>query len=175
MLEGKSVNLRIMEREDLPIIKEWVCNPEFVGEYEPFNQETIKDLEKQYDELGKGQWFFIEKKDGAKVGYMCHFLTDGKQTELGYAILPVERNKGYCTEALQIMVDYLFCGKPIVRIQVHTDERNTPSHRILEKAGFRKEGILRKNYYSRGQWTDSALFSILREEWKEPRILTLQR
>lgn len=175
MLEGKTVNLRIIEKEDLPTIKEWVCDPKFEGEYEPFNQETVKDLEKQYDDLGKGQWFFIERKDGGKVGYMCHYLFAGELVELGYAVLPEERNRGYCTEALRIMVDYLFINKPIVRIQVQTDERNMPSHKILEKAGFRKEGVLRKNYFSRGQWTDSALFSILREEWKEPSVLTLQR
>jgi len=46
MLEGRIVNLRIIEKEDLPIIKEWVNDPKFEGEYEPFNQETIKDLEK---------------------------------------------------------------------------------------------------------------------------------
>jgi RimJ/RimL family protein N-acetyltransferase len=42
----------------------------------------------------------------------------------------------------------------------------------LEKVGFKKEGTLRKNFFVRGEWRDAYLYSILREEWKEPKILT---
>jgi len=45
------------------------------------------------------------------------------------------------------------------------------SQKVLQKAGFRKEWIIRKSVFSRGEWRDRALYSILREEWKEPRIL----
>ena len=40
MIEGKKVNLRIIEKEDLTLVKEWVNNIEFAGEYEPISQET---------------------------------------------------------------------------------------------------------------------------------------
>jgi RimJ/RimL family protein N-acetyltransferase len=35
-----------------------------------------------------------------------------------------------------------------------------------------KEGTLRKSFFMRGEWRDSYIYSILREEWKEPKILT---
>jgi RimJ/RimL family protein N-acetyltransferase len=70
------------------------------------------------------------------------------------------------------MVDYLFLSKNTVRIQAHTDCRNVTSQKVLEKAGFRKEGIVRKLLFNRGEWRDACLFSVLREEWKEPKILT---
>jgi RimJ/RimL family protein N-acetyltransferase len=41
----------------------------------------------------------------------------------------------------------------------------------LQKTGFKKEGTFRKSVFARGEWRDRALHSILREEWKEPRIL----
>ena len=47
MLEGRTVNLRIIEKEDLPILKEWLNDLEFTGEYEPVAQETKTDLEKR--------------------------------------------------------------------------------------------------------------------------------
>jgi len=172
LLEGKNVNLRIIEKEDLSIVKEWVNDPEFMGEHEPISQETLTDLEKEYDKLTEGQWFFIEKKDGSKIGYVAHFLTGGKLTAIGYALVPSERGKGYGSEAIQIMVDYLFLSKNIVRIQAETDPKNIASQKALEKAGFKKEGIIRKSFFSRGVWRDTALYSILREEWKEPKILT---
>ena len=170
MLKGNRVNLRLMEREDMLILKEWVNNPDFVGEFEPVSQETRRDLEKQYDALTEGQWFFIEKKDGAKIGYVAHFLRNNR-VELGYSLVPDERGKGYGTEAVKIAVDYLFLSKSIMRIQVETDPKNAASQRILQKAGFMKEGEIRKSFFCRGEWRDSVLFSILREEWKEPRII----
>jgi RimJ/RimL family protein N-acetyltransferase len=70
------------------------------------------------------------------------------------------------------MVDYLFLSRDIVRIQAHTHVKNAASQRALEKAGFKKEGTIRKGLFARGEWGDWFLYSILREEWKEPKILT---
>jgi RimJ/RimL family protein N-acetyltransferase len=172
LLEGKNVNLRIMEKEDLSLAKEWVNDVEFIGEYEPISQETKTDLEKQYDQLTEGGWFFVEKKNGHKIGYVTHYIASGKLTEIGYSLVPDERDKGYGTEAIKIIVDFLFLSKDLVRIQAKTDPRNAASQRILEKAGFEKEGIMRKSFFCIGVWRDTVLFSILREEWKEPKILT---
>ena len=71
-----------------------------------------------------------------------------------------------------IMTDYLFLSKDIVRIQAHTDVRNEGSQSTLEKVGFKKEGIIGKHDFVYGKWIDDYIYSILREEWKEPRILT---
>lgn len=172
MLIGNKLNLRIMEKKDMPILKEWVNSIDFIGEFEPLTQETITDLEKQYESLTEGQWFFIEKKDGMKIGYVAHFISGSKQTAIGYALLPNERRKGYGTEAILMIVDYLFLSKSIIRIQAEIHPNNIGSQRVLEKAGLVKEGILRKSFFSRGEWRDTAILSVLREEWKEPKILT---
>jgi ribosomal-protein-alanine N-acetyltransferase len=70
------------------------------------------------------------------------------------------------------MVDYLFLSKNIVRIQAVTHIENKASQRVLEKVGFKKEGILRKSVFIMGVWSDFYILSILKEEWKEPKILT---
>jgi RimJ/RimL family protein N-acetyltransferase len=44
----------------------------------------------------------------------------------------------------------------------------------LEKAGFKREGIMRNAFFCRGKWTRDHLYSIIREEWKEPKILTIK-
>lgn len=51
---------------------------------------------------------------------------------------------------------------------------NIGSQKVLEKAGFIKEGIVRKMMFNKVDWRDCILFSILREEWKEPQILKIQ-
>lgn len=173
MLEGKTVNLRVVEKEDLNLLLDWFNNPEIAGRYEPLDsQQSRQEFENRYDKLGPDEaFFFIEKKDGSKIGSIGHY-SKGNLLEVGYCILPNERVRGYCTEAVQMMVDYLFLSRDVVRVQAHTHIGNKASQRVLEKSGFRKEGIIRKDTFTRGEWRDSCLYSILREEWKEPRILT---
>jgi RimJ/RimL family protein N-acetyltransferase len=172
LLEGKTVNLRVVEKEDLPLWADLNNNPEVFGEFMWFPQQSRTELVKRYDNLTPdSKWFLIEKKDGTKIGGIVHFLRGGL-LEIGYSLVPGERAKGYCSEAVKIMVDYLFLSKDIVRIQAITDLDNFASQRVLEKAGFKKEGVIRKSAFIRGKWRDGLLFSILREEWKEPKILT---
>ena len=172
MLEGRNVNLKIVEKEDLPLLADWSNNPEYLGEFIFLPQQPRTEWEKRYDNLtADTKWFFIEKKDGTKIGTMFHFLR-GELLEIGYVLAPSERRKGYGTEDVKIMVDYLFLSKKTVRVQAITDVDNLASQKVLEKAGFKKEGTIRKSTFVRGEWRDDCLYSILREEWKEPRILT---
>jgi diamine N-acetyltransferase len=175
LLEGKNINMRVMEKEDLPLFAEWVNKPEFIGEYNPLRQMSRTEIEKGYEKSSLEQMeFIIEKKDGNKIGYIWHFTAHpiAKLLEIGYFLVSSERGKGYCTEAVNIMVDYLFLSKDIIRVQAHTELRNMVSQRVLEKVGFKKEGTVRKSFFNRGEYRDACLYSILRVEWKEPRILT---
>jgi RimJ/RimL family protein N-acetyltransferase len=171
LLEGKGVNLKLVEKEDLPLLVEWSNNAEYLGEFTWLPQQSRTEWEKRYDNLSPDtKWFFIERKDGTKIGTMFHWLI-GNLLEISCVLAPNERGKGYGVEATQLMVDYLFLSKDVTRIQAHTSAENMVSQEVLQKAGFKKEGIIRKSVFSRGEWRDRALYSILREEWKEPRIL----
>jgi ribosomal-protein-alanine N-acetyltransferase len=175
MLEGNLVNLRVTEKEDLPLLAEWFSDPEVFGEYNPLRQLSRVETEKILESPLELKPFIIEKKDGTKIGFIAHFHVlhvAGKQLEIGYALVPSERRRGYCTESIQIMLDFLFLSRETMRIQAATDTRNLVSQRVLEKTGFKKEGTLRKYFFIRGELRDAYLYSILREEWKEPRMLT---
>jgi len=175
LLEGKNVNLRVIEKEDVPLLVDWWSNPDF-GEYFSPTQTTIAGMERFLEStVFEPKGFIIEKKDGSKIGYIWHFNMLSpymNMLELGYGLVPSERGKGYCTEAARLMVDYLFLSKDIVRILATTHPKNVISQKVLEKVGFKREGTMRKCYFCGGEWTDMFIFSILREEWKEPRILT---
>jgi RimJ/RimL family protein N-acetyltransferase len=174
LLEGKTVNLRIVEKEDLPLFAEWLNNLEIIGEYNPLRQTSKTEIEKDYEKRSFEQTeFIIEKKDGTKIGYMWHFTHPAvKLLEIGTFLIPSERGKGYAVEATQIILDYLFLSKDIVRVQAGTHVENIASQKALEKVGFKREGLHRKEMFMRGKWVDLYIYSILREEWKEPKILT---
>jgi RimJ/RimL family protein N-acetyltransferase len=179
VLEGKNVNLRIAEKEDIPLLMEWFNDVKFAGNYQSFPAQVSKNqLEPQILEhkLYGHEWvnFIIEKKDATKIGEAVHYISAPNfgWVEIGYALIPEERNKGYCTEAIQILTDYLFLTKDITRVQAVIDKENLTSEHALKNAEFKKEGILRKALWNAaGRWTDGCLYSILREEWKEPKIL----
>jgi len=171
LLEGKNVNLRIQEKEDLPLIAEWINDPEFMGEYDIIQQVSKTELEKRVTSAPPElKSFLIEKKDGTKIGAIA-CVPKGSIFEINYGLISGERNKGYCTEAIQIILDYIFLSKDTVRVQAHTDARNEASQRVLEKACFKREGTIRNCYFNRGAWRDYHLYSILREEWKQPKTL----
>ena len=171
MLEGKKVSLRVVEREELKLFTDFLNDPDVGSEYMPVLQQSKAKIEEKYDKLPQEEkWFFIEKKDGNRIGWISHSLIDGSMT-IEYALIPSRRNKGYCAEAVMIMVDYLFLSKGIIRIKAETLTKNLASQRVLEKAGFTKEGIKKKSSFVRGLWQDDIIYSILREEWKEPKIL----
>ena len=180
LLEGKLVNLRSRERDDVDFLYECGRIIDFWGEYAPVPEQISKaEYNKAFDNpsnltiLTESKWFIVEKKDGTKIGLMNHrLILPNKWMEISYALMPNERGKGYGTEAVQLMVDYLFLSKDLVRIQAMVDLRNKASQRVLEKAGFQREGTIRKSFFIKCVWVDSNIYSILREEWKEPKILT---
>ena len=177
MLEGININLRAIEPEDISLISEWLNNLEFQGRYTPMLQRSKKELKERFGEISDGhKEFIIEKKDETKIGIIIYFMVKGgpyNLLEIGYYMISSERKKGFCTEAVKLFVDFLFLLQPIQRIQATTDNRNKASQRVLEKSGFTKEGILRKGLFMKGDWVDISLFSILREDWEEAKILKI--
>jgi RimJ/RimL family protein N-acetyltransferase len=65
-----------LSKEDLPLLIEWLNTPEFSGEFVWFPQQQSRtEWAKRYDNLTPDhKWFFIEKKDGTKIGIIGHFL-----------------------------------------------------------------------------------------------------
>jgi ribosomal-protein-alanine N-acetyltransferase len=165
MLQGNLVRLKPLAREDLVLFTEWNNDPDFGGEYEPFEPLSLRDTEKWYEKLGSSEgWFLIEKIcDGASVGQIMFRMHDSAP-RIGYRIVPTERGKGYCTEAVKTLVDHLFLSTNIGRVESGTNPENKASVRVLEKTGFTIERTTRKQVFVRGRWLDEALYHILREE-----------
>jgi RimJ/RimL family protein N-acetyltransferase len=170
MLPGTLVDLRCAEQSDLPMLAEWTGDIEVNGEFENFSQTSLTDIEQEFEADPDERWFIIQEKDGTPVGYVAHGKV-GSSCWVGCILVPAARGRGYGTEAIRLLVDYLFLHKDLERIQAETHPANVASRRLLEKAGFTFEGVLRHSYFSRGEWRDTAMHSILRDEWRGPSVL----
>jgi RimJ/RimL family protein N-acetyltransferase len=164
LLEGEKVSLKLVEKEGLGKLHDWLTDPTFTGTLEPFPQVTLKEIEKTFRGLHDELWWWIRAKNDLWIGFLSNRLRDGQQ-EIKFLIDPESRRQGYATEAVKIITNYLFTSQDIVRIQAETHPQNTPAINVLEKNGFTREGVLRKNVFTRGAWRDSLLFSVIRDEW----------
>ncbi len=83
---------------------------------------------------------------------------------VGIALSVSSRGKGVGTRAQALLVEYLFATTPAHRIEAGTDVENIAEQRALEKAGFRREGVLRGHIFRAGAWRDSVVYGILRTD-----------
>ncbi|WP_373482927.1 GNAT family N-acetyltransferase [Acetobacterium sp.] len=87
-----------------------------------------------------------------------HFQT----AELGYYIAEPDWGQGHGTRAVRQVCELIFETTDIIRIFAEPFARNLGSCRILEKADFQLEGILRKNALKNGQTEDMKLYALVR-------------
>lgn len=83
------------------------------------------------------------------------------RAEIGYTLLPVHWNRGLMSEVLQSIIDFGFRSMKLHSIEANVNPANAASIRLLEKLGFVREAYFRENYYFRGRFLDSAIYSLL--------------
>ncbi|MFC0414064.1 GNAT family N-acetyltransferase [Cytobacillus solani] len=79
----------------------------------------------------------------------------------GFTLDKEYNGNGYTTEALQLVVDFAFRELKLHRIEAGAMPDNIASIRVLEKAGFKKEGIAKENLKINGKWTDHQILAII--------------
>jgi RimJ/RimL family protein N-acetyltransferase len=113
---------------------------------------------------GEGRAFpWVLTLDGRVIG-IVEVRVDGHRAELGYALSRVQWGRGYTTEAAQAVVTWA-CGEPAIhRVWAYVDAANTASHRVLEKVGLTREGLLRAWYVPSG-------FGVPRDSFMYARVM----
>ena len=98
------------------------------------------------------------------IGYL-NWNKDHSRIEIGYALSRDFWNNGYVTEAAKGLIDHLFSESDLVRIEARCRPENIASARVMEKAGMKFEGTLRKQIFSKGKHHDMKMYSIIRNDW----------
>jgi len=113
----------------------------------------------------------LRKRAGVVIGSCgCYNLHKPlRSMEIGYELHPDHWRQGIMSEALAAMLDFCYSAGffyPLNRTQALTNLGNEASQGLLEKLGFREEGILRAYGYWKGQFHDVRSFSLLRVDWE---------
>ncbi|GHO81821.1 alanine acetyltransferase [Ktedonobacter sp. SOSP1-85] len=176
LLHGKKCYLRTFTQEDLPIFKKMQADPEFLTEYNFFGLSgQTSRREQRFQENGLigpkyGALVVMTHKEEIAGDISYRQVHGGPTTEgtyafnIGIALLPEHRGKGYGSEAQRLLAEYLFAVFPVRRVDATTDITNIPEQRALVKAGFTREGVLRQVQWRMGDWHDMVVYSKLRGE-----------
>ena len=175
MLSGKNVYLRLLTLTDAEdLLKLEVENKEFFESFSPERSDDYYSLEKQKDIINT-----LEQNAKEDISYMFGiFLKDKEELAgtvnlfqimrgplqsamIGYALAQKYNGKGYTTEAVSLAVDYAFKKLDLHRIEAGVMPHNIGSLRVLEKAGFHKEGIARQSLKINDRWEDHQILAMI--------------
>jgi len=88
------------------------------------------------------------------------------QGELSFWLAIKAWGHGYMSEGVQVIVQYGFEALNLNRLYAYHMLRNPATGRVLEKNGFKQEGLLRQRVQKWGQYEDVVLWAILRQDWQ---------
>jgi len=178
MLEGRRIRLRPVREADLDRLYEAHTAIAARGAYFPLDVMSESTFRKEFAERGFWQkedgMLVIVSEDGEIAGRIGFFrpVSYWDAFELYYQLHDDRHaGKGYVTEAVQLLVDYLFGNKKEHRIHLVIHPDNAASRRIAEKCGFTLEGTVRGAFFNRGTNQDVLLYSLLRTDprpWAAP-------
>ncbi len=178
MLEGQRIRLRPVREADLDRLYEAHTAISLRGAFFPLGVMSESAFRREFAENGfwqktEGMLLIVTSED-EMAGHIEFFrpVSYWDAFELSYQLYDDRHaGKGYVTEAVQLLVDYLFATKKEHRIHLVIVPENAASRRIAEKCGFIQEGTLRGAFFNDGRNQDVLLYSLLRTDprpWDKP-------
>jgi RimJ/RimL family protein N-acetyltransferase len=178
--------LRDLEASDAQRIFEYRSRPE-VSRFQSWGVHSVDEIQSHIRGLSAaapgmpGSWYQIgiTLLSSSELIGDCGFhvlSTEPRQAEFGIALAPELQGRGYATEALRALLDYLLIKLGKHRVFGSVDPRNARSMRLMQRVGMRKEAHFVKSLWFKGEWVDDVVFAILASDWKScNRGTTLDR
>lgn len=171
VLKGERVTLRPIREADLDPF--WLMHTDIEnrGPYYPRGVLSEPTFRKQFAETGfwtrEEGTLLITTCDGRMIGSIEWFPTVRylSEVELSYQLFDrADDGHGYVSEAVVLLVRYLFENKTFNRIRLVIHPENAGSQRVAEKNGFKREGVMRGAFLSVGRHQDVEVWSILHDD-----------
>ena len=177
MLEGERISLRPAREGDLDALYTEHLNISNRGRYFPLGVLSESKFRRDFAETGFWQSdegvLLIVTPDDQIAGHIEFFkpVSYWDAYELSYQLYGDHfAGHGWVTEAVQLLVDYLFATKKQHRIQLVIVPDNAASVQIATKCGFTLEGTARGAFFNDGRSQDVLLYSLLRTDDRPWRI-----
>jgi RimJ/RimL family protein N-acetyltransferase len=161
-LEDGVVALRPLDEQDAPAIERALEDSE-IGRWFDNSPVSVRDVV----ERSSGRWASSEAAEfaildgGRCVGSIWLHIGPTSRATVGYWLLPEGRGKGLMNRALLLVTRWAFAELGLKRIGLLADPRNAASVNVAERAGFKREGVLRSWADVNGERADHVSYSLL--------------
>ena len=169
---GSRVCLRPLRSADAEALSSLRDDPN-VARYQSWRRCTLRDAQTLIEQMlplqpdTRGRWYqfgIVLNKSGELIGdcaLRCP-AADPKQAEIGFTLGRAYWGKGYASEAVGALVDWLFRLRGKRRIFAVTDGRNFASRRLLERLGFRRDPEFDRLVWFKGEFGPESVWVIER-------------
>ncbi|MDD9268281.1 GNAT family N-acetyltransferase [Paenibacillus sp. GCM10023248] len=169
------VYVRFPEESDAQELAEmYIRNRAFFEQFSPSSPDENYSVEYQLQSIIKSKadraedkkynFVICHREDDRIIGNIgLNFVLRGplQSCMIGYGLDQAYNGRGYMTEAVKQVVRYAFEELKFHRIFGEASPRNPGSIRVLENAGFHREGISRSNVKINGVWEDHQVLAII--------------
>ena len=166
--------LRPLRLGDAPRVCAWMNDKDTVrflggGFEKPVSAADVRErISLQLDGEFTSERFAIASSDTDEYLGECSLLLPderAKKAEVALVLLPEARGQGYAQQALLLLLKYAFDKKGYQRLYLKCAEANKSAARLYERAGFLREGILRRHLMTDEGLKDVIVYGMLREEY----------
>ena len=171
-----AVTLTPLHRENLYKHFEWNNDPELnrLDSESPYVKETLGEFKRRFEEMiyapsPDTRDFEIHAEDGTVIGvaYIANISEHHRHCTIGITIGDREYwGKGYGRASLRQVIDFCFNELDMHRVHAYTFEYNDAWRRLVEWAGFQKEGTERDYLFRDGQYWNKDSYSMLEQEYR---------
>lgn len=174
VLHGRRVRLRAHEPHDLPGFFALYADPEVARYWSHPAWTCIEQARERFAQVCAAMdpervlaWAIADPTDNALIGGVTLFAIDRRQgrAELGYALHSQHWGRGLGRDAVDAVIAHAFGALGLRRLEADIDPRNAGSCALVERLGFRREGLLRERWHVAGEACDSAMYGLLAREW----------
>jgi RimJ/RimL family protein N-acetyltransferase len=168
--------LRPVTAADVAFLDRQHEDPEAAGEFnwyghrEPTRGRLAERVETGRTIRDDGGLFAVVDDQGQLIGDVSWRTASngpppfGDCWQIGIWLAPEARGQGHGSAAQRLIVDYLFANSTMERVEAGTEADNIGEQKALERAGFTREGVLRRACLRAGAYRDMVVFSKLRGE-----------
>ena len=175
MIPGETINLRAVERHDVPAIHRWFNDPvvmEGWGWSAParsiqYVAGQVEDWLAREAAFDRPEAFIAESLAGDPIGLVVVRVDrpEARSVELSLLVDADHWGEGFGMDMMQTILDACFGGWGLHRIGVRVEEGNGRALALYRRLGFKEEGRLRQAALRDGRHQDVLLFGQLAAEW----------
>lgn len=174
LLKGKKVYLKLFEEQDIPNRVKWINDPAIQYTLNYDIPTSVSKTRRWFDNMvmnpNRREFSIFTVEGDRHIGFcgLINIEIPVMKAELHCVIGEKDYwSGGYGTEVYRILQDYGFRELGLNKIYGYQLLHNYGAHRVVEKLGWIREGLLRQDTYSHGTVKDVYVVSIIRKDWKK--------